>query len=118
MSSYISFQQKLHCSYFGVLLNTLLKCSNCQLCDKSLFVKYASDFLSLQNFGRPKASNVSFKAVQARPDALLAKSVVMTYWCFTVSLQFFFKPSGRVDVEGKLAESEGNLDKVIKEYGQ
>jgi hypothetical protein len=28
------------------------------------------------------------------------------------------KPStGRVEVEGKLAESETNLDKVIKEYG-
>jgi hypothetical protein len=25
--------------------------------------------------------------------------------------------TGRVEVEGKLAESETNLDKVIKEYG-
>ena len=30
-----------------------------------------------QNFGRPKASNVSFKPVQRHPDALLAKSLII-----------------------------------------
>ena len=33
---------------------------------QSFFVKYSSSLLSLQNFGRPKASNFSFKAVQGR----------------------------------------------------
>ena len=32
---------------------------------QSFFIKYASNFLSIQNFGRPKASNISL--TESRP---------------------------------------------------
>ena len=81
---------------FDILLNRAVhdlkvQIVNCGLIDKNQGIRNARNFLSLQNFGRVKASNVSFKAVQGRPDALLAKSLYTCqclYLCFLPTFSF------------------------------